>query len=60
MNINNRIDCYGNGGELDEYRVQIRGGKGVITYKITPKTGDIVGVRIANDEDDAMLITEKK
>jgi DNA gyrase subunit A len=34
-------------------------GKGVITYKITPKTGDIVGVRIANDEDDAMLITEK-
>ena len=43
---------FGKRTELDEYRVQIRGGKGVITYKITPKTGDIVGVRIANDEDD--------
>ena len=50
---------FGKRTELDEYRVQIRGGTGVITYKITPKTGDIVGVRIANDEDDAMLITEK-
>ena len=50
---------FGKRTELDEYRVQIRGGKGVITYKITQKTGDIVGVRIANDEDDAMLITEK-
>ena len=38
---------FGKRTELDEYRVQIRGGKGVITYKITPKTGDIVGVRIA-------------
>ena len=50
---------FGKRTELDEYRVQIRGGKGVITYKITPKTGDIVGVRNANAEDDAMLITEK-
>lgn len=50
---------FGKRTELDEYRVQIRGGKGVITYKITPKTGDIVGVRITNDDDDAMLITEK-
>ena len=50
---------FGKRTELDEYRVQNRGGRGVITYKITPKTGDIVGVRIANDEDDAMLITEK-
>ena len=30
---------FGKRTELDEYRVQIRGGKGVITYKITPKTG---------------------
>ena len=50
---------FGKRTELDEYRVQIRGGKGVITYKVTPKTGEIVGVRIANDEDDAMLITDK-
>ena len=44
--------------ELDEYRVQIRGGKGVITYKITPKTGKLVGVKIATEEDDVMLITD--
>ena len=50
---------FGKRTELDEYRVQNRGGKGVITYKITPKTGDIVGVRIATDEEDVMLITEK-
>ena len=50
---------FGKRTELDEYRVQLRGGKGVVTYKITPKTGKIVGVRIANDEDDVMLITDK-
>ena len=48
---------FGKRTELDEYRVQIRGGKGVITYKITPKTGKLVGVRIASDDDDVMLIT---
>lgn len=49
---------FGKRTELDEYRVQIRGGKGVITYKITPKTGKIVGVRVANEEDDVMLVTD--
>ena len=48
---------FGKRTELDEYRVQNRGGRGVITYKITPKTGNIVGIRIANEEDDVMLIT---
>ena len=43
---------------LDEYRVQTRGGKGVITYKITPKTGDIVGIRVVNGDEDVMLITD--
>ena len=50
---------FGKRTELEEYRVQIRGGKGLITYKITPKTGKIVGIRIANDEDDVMMITDK-
>ena len=50
---------FGKRTELEEYRVQNRGGKGVITYKITPKTGEIVGVRIATAEEDVMLITEK-
>ena len=49
---------FGKRTELDEYRVQIRGGKGVVTYKITPKTGKLVGVRIATEEDDVMLITD--
>ena len=49
---------FGKRTELDEYRVQLRGGKGVVTYKITQKTGKIVGVRIANDDEDVMLITD--
>ncbi len=49
---------FGKRTELDEYRVQIRGGKGVITYKITPKTGKIVGIRVATEEDDVMLVTD--
>ena len=49
---------FGKRTELDEYRVQNRGGRGVITYKITPKTGDIVGIRIATDAEDVMLITD--
>ena len=49
---------FGKRTELEEYRVQTRGGKGVITYKITPKTGDLVGIRIVNDSDDVMLITD--
>ena len=50
---------FGKRTELDEYRVQNRGGKGVITYKITPKTGNIVGIRIANGDEDIMMITDK-
>ena len=50
---------FGKRTELSEYRVQNRGGRGVITYKITPKTGDIVGIRIANGNEDVMLITDK-
>ena len=49
---------FGKRTELDEYRVQNRGGKGVITYKITPKTGCLVGIRIATEDDDVMLITD--
>lgn len=50
---------FGKRTELDEYRVQTRGGKGVITYKVTPKTGTIVGIRITGEEEDVMLITDK-
>ena len=49
---------FGKRTELDEYRVQTRGGRGVMTYKVTPKTGNIVGIRIAGDDEDVMLITD--
>lgn len=49
---------FGKRTELDEYRVQSRAGKGVITYKVTPKTGEIVGIKIVDDTDDVMLITD--
>ena len=50
---------FGKRTEVDEYRVQNRGGRGVITYKITPKTGDLVGIRVVNGTEDVMLITDK-
>ena len=50
---------FGKRTELEEYRVQNRGGRGVITYKITPKTGNLVGTRIATGVEDVMLITDK-
>ena len=49
---------FGKRTELEEYRVQNRGGHGVITYKITPKTGEIVGIRIVDGTEDVMLITD--
>ncbi len=50
---------FGKRTELDEYRVQTRGGKGVITYKITQKTGKLVGIRITGEDEDVMLITDQ-
>ena len=40
-----------------EFTAQIRGGKGVKCYKITEKTGNIVGVKAVRKEDEVMLIT---
>jgi DNA gyrase subunit A len=41
---------------VDEYSAHRRGGKGMITYKVTEKTGKIVGARIVQDGDEIMLI----
>jgi len=49
---------FGKRTELDEYRVQNRGGRGVITYKITPKTGELVGIKIVSGTEDVILITD--
>ena len=42
---------------ISEFNVQNRGGKGVKCYKITEKTGDLVGAKIVTDENDVMIIT---
>ncbi|MDR2463160.1 MAG: DNA gyrase subunit A, partial [Verrucomicrobiales bacterium] len=44
---------------FEEYRLQTRGGKGVITMKTGEKTGDIVGALTVSDTDEIMLITAK-
>ena len=41
---------------LDEFTVQNRGGKGVKCYKITEKTGDVVGVKAVTDDHEIMMI----
>lgn len=42
---------------LDEFTVQKRGGKGVKCYKISEKTGNVVGVKAVNDDHEIMMIT---
>jgi DNA gyrase subunit A len=42
---------------FDEYRVQSRGGKGIITMKTGDKTGDVIGALTVRDADEIMLIT---
>ena len=41
----------------DEFTVQNRGGKGVKCYKITDKTGNVVGAKAVNEDNEVMLIT---
>lgn len=43
--------------EMEEFTPQNRGGKGIRCYKITDKTGDLIGVKAVNDEDEIMMIT---
>jgi len=49
---------FGKRSLVDDYREQSRGGKGVITMKITPKTGDLIALKEVSDKDDLMIITE--
>jgi DNA gyrase subunit A len=48
---------YGKRTDTGEYRVQARGGKGIITMKTTERTGPVVGVQQVTDEDNLMLVT---
>lgn len=49
---------FGKRTEVEEYRKQTRSGKGILTYKTTQKTGNIIGIKIVDDDDDVMLITD--
>ncbi len=42
---------------IEEFTRQNRGGKGILCYKITEKTGDIVGAKLVHDDHDIMIIT---
>ena len=48
-----------NGMIEPDYRLQTRGGKGIITMKTTEKTGSVVGALTVRDADEIMLITVK-
>ena len=50
---------YGKKTEVGEYRFQSRGGKGIFTYRITEKTGKLIGMTSVNDSEDVMLITSE-
>ncbi|MFW5630558.1 MAG: DNA gyrase subunit A [Acetivibrio ethanolgignens] len=65
MQLNTQGEClllvseYGLGKRtsIDEFAVQKRGGKGVKCYNITEKTGNVVGVKAVNEENEIMMIT---
>jgi DNA gyrase subunit A len=50
---------YGKRSELGEYRVQSRGGVGIITQKTTDKVGIVVGTKLVNEQQEVVLTTDK-
>ncbi len=48
---------FGKRTRVDLYRAQSRGGKGIINFKVTPKTGSVVGAMPVRDEDGLVLLT---
>ena len=65
MQLNSQGDCLlivsangmGKRTLTSEFTTQHRGGKGIKCYKITEKTGDVVGVKAVNDDNEIMMIT---
>ena len=53
---------YGKRTKISEYKVQGRGGSGIKTAEVTPKTGEIIGARIVsgNLEDEELVVVSKK
>ena len=50
---------YGKRSSIDDYRLQARGGKGIITMRTTEKTGVVTGVVMVGDEDQVILVTDR-
>ena len=50
---------YGKRTELDEYRVQSRGGVGIINIQTSDRNGKVVGIAQVTDDDELMLITQQ-
>jgi DNA gyrase subunit A len=50
---------YGKRTPVEDYRLQGRGGLGIINLKVTPKTGEVVGVRYVTPDEGLMLITQE-
>ena len=50
---------YGKRTLESHYRLQSRGGKGLINLRVTPKTGQVVGIRQVFDEDDVMVMSDQ-
>lgn len=48
---------YGKRTSIDEYHIQKRGGKGVITIKTTERNGQVIAIQLVENDDDLMLIT---
>ena len=50
---------YGKRTDLDEYRIQSRGGKGIITIKTSQRNGKVVDIKLVTDDVDLMFITDR-
>jgi DNA gyrase subunit A len=50
---------YGKRTKLEEYRLQARGGKGIITIKTTPRNGEVVGAARVFDGDEIVLVADQ-
>ena len=48
---------YGKRAKVSEYRKQHRGGSGIINLRTNDKTGDVVGLKVVNPDQELMLIT---
>jgi len=44
--------------EIDEYRLQNRGGKGILNYKCNEEKGLVAGIKVVDDDDDVIMITD--